>query len=121
MLSQRSFALLFFCFGVCSTAGCQSALGGGIDAFHHADYPNAARELRTAANEGVALAEAPRYELYTGLTHLALGNADRAIVHLSRARVTLDRDPMYFSAIERARLLSAWRALGRMPGQALQF
>jgi hypothetical protein len=50
---------------------------------------------------------------------LALGNAEPAVIHLSHARSTLDSDPGYFYKDERARLLSAWRALGRMPGQPL--
>ncbi len=101
------------------TSACQGAFGGGISAFHHADYPLAARELRAAAEVGVQAEDAPRYHLYTGLTHLALGDAALAVVHLTRARTTLDADPEYFSTPERARLLSAWNALGRMPGQTL--
>lgn len=103
----------------CPLVGCQSALGGGMAAFHHADYPLAARELREASRGGVDSDDAGRYELYSGLTHLALGNSDLAVVHLTQARQVLDRDSEYFSTGERARLMSAWRALGRMPGQSL--
>lgn len=99
---------------------CQSALGSGMEAYHHADYPSAARDLRKAEAQGVDAEDAPRYDLYAGLTHLALGNADRAVVHLGRARIALDAHPTYFSVAERARLQSAWRALGRMPGQTLE-
>jgi hypothetical protein len=100
--------------------GCQSALGGGIEAYNHADYPRAARELRGVTIAGVDHEDAPRHALYAGLTHLALGNTDGAIAHLSRARITLDTNPTYFSNTERARLLGAWRALGKMPGQPLE-
>jgi hypothetical protein len=101
------------------TSACQGAFGGGISAFHHADYPQAARELRAAAEVGVEAEDVARYHLYAGLTHLALGDAALAVGHLTRARTTLDTDPEYFSTPERARLLSAWQALGRMPGQRL--
>ncbi len=107
------------CVTLLFTSACQGALGGGISAFHHADYPLAARELRAAAEVGVEDEDVARYHLYTGLTHLALGNAALAVGHLTRARTTLDIDPEYFSTPERARLLSAWRALGKMPGQPL--
>lgn len=100
-------------------SGCQSALGGGIDAFNHADYPRAVRELRLAAITGVANEDGPRRDLYTGLTHLALGNTDGAVAHLSRARVAFDANPACFTHAERARLFGAWRALGKMPGQSL--
>lgn len=98
--------------------GCQSALGGGIGAFHHADYPSAARSFRRAASD-LSADDAGRFHLYTGLTHLALGNAKLAVVHLTQARRTADAEPGYFTTLEHARLLSAWGAMGRMPGQPL--
>lgn len=99
--------------------GCQSALGGGIDAFHHADYPAAARSFRQAAGD-LDAEDAGRYHLYVGLTHLALGNAALAVVHLTQARSAADAVPDYFDTEERARLVGAWRAMGRMPGQPLK-
>lgn len=99
--------------------GCQSALGSGLDAYHHANYPLAARELRDARHEGIAADEQPRYELYAGLTDLALGNTRGASDHLSRARRTFERDPNYYTRQECASLQSAWRALGKMPGEPL--
>lgn len=115
----RVFGSLVFCVSFVAATACHSALGGGINAFHHADYPLAARELRAAAKLGVGTDDTARYDLYAGLTHLALGDAVMAIVHLTRARATLDAEPEYFSKAERARLMSAWQALGKMPGQAL--
>jgi hypothetical protein len=102
------------------STSCQSALGAGMDAFDHANYPHAARELRRAAAEGVVQDDAPRYNLYTGLTHLALGDAERASIHLTRAHAAMVSSPTHFTKSERASLLSAWRALGRMPGQPLE-
>jgi len=113
-----SFAFLAL-FVLPSVSGCHSAFEGGMAAFHHADYPRAARELRNAAMQGVSKQDGPRYDLYVGLTHLALGNAGPAVIHLRRARAQLDRDPTYFSLAERARIFSAWRSLGKMPGEAL--
>lgn len=103
------------------SSACQSALGSAVSAFDHADYPLAAREFRAAAALGVDSEQAARFDLYAGLTHLALGNADLAARHLERARHVLDTEPGYFSKQERARLMSAWRALGKMPGQALVY
>lgn len=105
---------------LCSSChwGCQSALGAGVEAFHHADYPTAARSFREATPE-VSAHDAGRYHLYTGLTHLALGNAALAIVHLTQARQSADTDASYFTSDERARLSSAWQAMGKMPGQSL--
>lgn len=102
-------------------SACQSALGSAVNAFHHADYPMAAREFRAAAAFGVESEDVARFDLYVGLTHLALGNAHLAARHLERARRVLDTDPDYFSKPERARLMSAWRALGKMPGQPLVY
>lgn len=114
----RCFALPAL-FVLLSASGCHSSFDGGVAAFHHADYPRAARELRDAAVEGVPEADEPRYDLYVGLTHLALGNAGPAVIHLRRARARLDRDPTYFSLAERARIFSAWQSLGKMPGEDL--
>jgi hypothetical protein len=100
-------------------SGCSGSLGAALNAYHRADYPQAAREFRLASRDGLAPGDAGRFHLYCGLNHLALGNADLAMAHLSSARATLDRDADYFSLDERARLSSAWRSLGRMPGQPL--
>jgi hypothetical protein len=104
----------------CLATACGGPLHTAVDAFHHADYPQAAREFRLAGNSGVEPEDAPRFHLYCGLNHLALGNARLAVVHLTHARYTFDNDVLYFSVDERARLLSAWKSLGRMPGQRLE-
>lgn len=101
------------------TVGCHSSLRAGVDAFHHADYPLAAREFR-AAGTSAAEEDPARFNLYAGLTHLALGNAQLAVVHLTEAQKRMLRQPSSFSKEERARLTSAWRALGKMPGEPLE-
>jgi hypothetical protein len=102
------------------TWGCQGSLRAGIDAFHHADYPLAAREFRAAAASAAAEQDSARFNLYAGLTHLALGNSRLAIAHLTQAQQRMLTRPSSFTKDERARLMSAWRALGKMPGEPLQ-
>lgn len=102
------------------TLGCHSSLGAGVDAFHHADYALAAREFRAAATSTAAAQDPGRFNLYSGLTHLALGNAPLAVLHLAEAQKRMLSQPSSFTKEERARLTSAWRALGKMPGERLQ-
>jgi hypothetical protein len=61
--------------------------------------------------------EQARYALYRGLTHLALGDAQQADRYLRRAKRALDAHPDWFAVEERGALLSAWRSVGRMPGE----
>lgn len=113
-LRHSAWALLCLAVGACG-----GTLNTAVDAYHHADYPHAARAFRQLSRQGVPSEDGGRFHLYCGLNHLALGNAQLAIVHLTHARTTLDHDVTYFSVEERARLMTAWRALGRMPGQPL--
>lgn len=115
-VARWTFLLLWPCLALCA---CGGSLGTAVEAYHHADYPYAARAFRHLLRQGVPPEDAARFHLYCGLNHLALGNAQLAILHLTHARTTLDRDATYFSLDERARLMTAWRALGRMPGQSL--
>jgi hypothetical protein len=100
-------------------SGCGATLGSAIHAYDHADYPHAAQQFRKAQKEGLSAEETGRFHLYCGLNHLALGNVRLAIIHLTYARRALDGDATYFALDDRARLMIAWRTLGRMPGQSL--
>jgi hypothetical protein len=107
----------FACFIWC---GCQSPLVAPIEAYGEARYPDAASELRTIDVERLTPADRARFELYAGLNHLALGNFESAVQHLSSARNLLEAHPARLSPEDQARLFAAWRALGRAPGQALR-
>lgn len=89
-------------------------------AFEAGNYAQAAEIL---ARERSVHTKNPRaraeYELYSGLTHFALGDRDRAARHLQNARTLLEASPAIFSRAEQGRLLSAWRAAGALPGQRL--
>ena len=99
----------------CSSAGFSRAL----EAFHDGRLPEAAAELRAlelayrAENEP----ERARYALYRGLTELGLGNAVMAEHWLALAWRADSADPHCFDAHEHGALLSAWRSLGRLPGE----
>lgn len=99
--------------------GCQSPLTASIQAYGEARYPDAAVELRSVAPHRLQGGERARYELYAGLNHLALGNLERAVPHLTRARTLLERHPSWLSPEDQDRLFAAWRATGRAPGQPL--
>lgn len=96
-----------------------SGLGTAMQAFDEGRYPDAIDEFRRAepALLDVSRAELTRYALYRGLTHLALGDARAASYWLGFAKRTSEREPALLSAEDRDRLASAWRSMGRMPGQ----
>jgi hypothetical protein len=102
-----------------ATSGCAGPLGGPLEAFHDGRLPEAAagfRRLEPALDE-LSAADRARYALYRGLAHLGLGDARAADRWLSLA-VRLERsDPQSFDATERGELYSAWRSLGRLPGE----
>jgi hypothetical protein len=95
-------------------------LSASIEAYGEARYPDAADGLRSVEERRLDPDDRARFELFAGLNHLALGNLDPAVRHLSRARTLLEETPTVLNADDQARLFSAWRALGRSPGQPLQ-
>jgi hypothetical protein len=88
-------------------------------AFREGRLPAAAVALR--AEEARARAAGPpawaHYALDRGLVELGLGNARAADRYLTIAKRADDGDPELFDERERGALLSAWRSLGRMPGE----
>lgn len=107
------------CATMLAASACSGSLRTAVDAYNRADYPGAARAFAHVSFDDPQSPELGRFHLYCGLNHLALGNTRLAVVHLTHARATLDQNPLYFSTDERARMLGAWRTLGRMPGQSL--
>ena len=98
-------------------SGCAGSLP--LDAFHEGRYPAAAAALRDLETEARSFspADRARYALYRGLTHLALGDAGAADRWLTAAKRSADDHPGWFDDREHGALLSAWRAMGRMPGE----
>lgn len=96
-----------------------AACAPGQAAFREGRLPAAAAELRAVepaarAKGGDAWA---RYALERGLVELGLGNARAADHFLSIAKRAADERPALFGDSEHGELLSAWRSLGRMPGE----
>lgn len=106
--------------GMCGAAGCGGGLGTALDAFHDGRLPEAAAELRSLEREVGTAPERDRarYALYRGLAELGLGNARVAERWLAAAWRADARDPRVFDAKEHGQLLSAWRSLGHLPGEA---
>jgi len=102
-----------------SLAGCRSGWELGRDHYRDARYPDALGALVAAEADYPELdqGQRARYALYRGLTHLAVGDAVAADAWLRLAKREADRDPELFDPDELGRLNSAWRSLGRMPGQ----
>jgi hypothetical protein len=102
-----------------SAAGCGGAYGQGLRAFDEGRYPDAVGEFRRAERDFPDWSEArrTRYALYRGLSHLAVGDARETDRWLGYAKAAYDRHPDTFTDEERGRLLAAWRAVGRMPGE----
>jgi hypothetical protein len=90
-----------------------------LGAFHDGRYPAAAAELRELEPQVRYFPpdERARYALYRGLTHLALGDARSADHWLTMAKRAVDSHPAWFEPREQGALLSAWRTMGRMPGE----
>jgi hypothetical protein len=102
-----------------STAACGGAYRMGLGAFDEGRYPDAVGEFRRAEPEFSHWSESRRirYALYRGLSHLAVGDARETDRWLGYAKAAFDHRPELFTHEERGRLLSAWRAIGRMPGE----
>lgn len=101
-------------------ASCSAAaLGRGIDDYQKARYPEALGALQELEQRQHCLtrAERARWFLYRGLIELALGDAWQAHRYLSSVKRLLERDPTLLDRADRGRLSSAWRSLGKMPGE----
>jgi hypothetical protein len=99
--------------------GCSSPLEEARTSFDEARYPDAVAEFR-ALRPQLGQLERPQlfeYALYRGLSHLALGDAAPASRWLTVAKRLWEESPRLASADERGRLLAAWAAMGRMPGE----
>ena len=97
---------------------CASRLSEARESFAEARYPDAVAQYR-ALGPGVGQMrerELFEYALYRGLSHLALGDAAPAQRWLTVAKRVAETSPALTTPEERARLLSAWRAMGHMPG-----
>lgn len=98
--------------------GCSAPLTDARTSFDEARYPDAVAEyraLRPAIPE-LTRAELFEYALYRGLSHLALGDAAPAQHWLLVAKRLSEESPALATPEEQGRLLSAWRAMGHMPG-----
>jgi len=95
------------------------ACSPGRTAFREGRLPAAAAELRAAEPTAIARGggEWARYALERGLVELGLGNARAADRYLTIAKRAADEDPALLDDREHGELLSAWRSLGRMPGE----
>jgi hypothetical protein len=96
-----------------------SACSPGAAAFREGRLPAAARELRAEEPRARAAGGVTwtRYALERGLVELGLGNARAADLWLTAAKRADDDHPGVLDDRERGALLSAWRSLGRMPGE----
>lgn len=97
---------------------CSSPLSEARTSFDQARYPDAVSEYR-ALHPRLPWLSRPQlfeYALYRGLSHLALGDAQPASQWLTVAKRLWEESPELASAEQRGRLMSAWRAMGYMPG-----
>ena len=98
--------------------GCSSPVSEARTSFDEARYPDAVAQYRALRPQLPQLAppELFDYALYRGLSHLALGDAAPASQWLTVAKRLWEESPELADADERGRLLAAWAAMGRMPG-----
>jgi hypothetical protein len=98
--------------------GCASPLTPARQAFDEARYPDAVADYRALAPRVPELSRSQLFEyaLYRGLSHLAMGDSRPAQRWLLVAKRLAEESPTLASNDERGRLLSAWRAMGHMPG-----
>ena len=98
--------------------GCASPLTPARQAFDEARYPDAVAEYCALRAEVPQLSrpELFEYALYRGLSQLALGDARPAEHWLLVAKRLTEESPELASPEAQGRLLSAWRAMGHMPG-----
>jgi len=102
-----------------AVTACQSPLSASIEAYREARYPDARMAFRAVNVAELEESRRAEAQLYSGLTHLALGDRDLAARDLSAARAALERDPALLCPEDQGRLFTAWRALGRPPGRSL--
>jgi hypothetical protein len=96
--------------------GCSSPLTEARTSFDEARYPDAVAQFRALRRDGLSRSELFEYALYRGLTHLALGDASPAQRWLLVAKRLSEESPGLASSEQEGRLMSAWRSMGRMPG-----
>jgi hypothetical protein len=111
--------MLRFCPLAVLLIGCASPLTEARTSFDEGRYPDAVAEYRALA-PGAAQLPRPElfdYALYRGLSHLALGDSAPAQKWLTLAKRLSDGTPGLATAEQEGRLLAAWRAMGRMPGE----
>lgn len=111
MLRSTAFALLL--------VSCSSPFTEARTSFDEGRYPDAAAAYRSLEPQARSL---PRpelfdYALHRGLAHLALGDAVAAQRWLTVAKRLSDESPELPTSDQQGRLLSAWRAMGHMPGE----
>lgn len=101
------------------TNACGGAMGKAMTAFEEGRHPDAVAQFRALETDSREWPEdeRARYALYRGLTHLSCGDVRAADRWLSHAKRTWERNPSVFDDEERGRMLSAWRSMGRMPGE----
>jgi hypothetical protein len=94
-------------------------MGNAHNAYDEGRYPDAIRGLEVSELEARSSGESEfaDYALVRGLCHLSLGDAREAYRWIYHARRMLEKRPELFDAVERGRLESAWRSMGRMPGE----
>ena len=98
--------------------GCSSPLTEARTSYDEARYPDAVAQFRAIRPSAGRLSPEDLFEyaLYRGLSHLALGDAVPAERWLLVAKRLSEKSPGVASADQEGRLLSAWRAMGHMPG-----
>ncbi len=98
--------------------GCSSPLTEARTCFDEARYPQAIAQYRAFRPRVAGLSPSERFEyaLYRGLSHLALGDAVPAGRWLLVAKRLSEESPGLATSDQQGRLLSAWRSMGRMPG-----
>jgi hypothetical protein len=98
--------------------GCSSPLTEARTSFDEARYPDAVAEYRALRPEAATWDRALLfdYALYRGLSHLASGDAKPAEHWLTLAKRLSEQSPGLASREDAGRLMSAWRAMGYMPG-----
>jgi hypothetical protein len=97
--------------------GCQGAFGSAVQAYDHGLYPDALAQLRALEQDARTFGtrDRARYALYRGLAHLALGDRDRAVPWLARAREAALAGPVLLSDDDMGRLTAAWTHLPTGP------
>lgn len=98
---------------------CGSAISPAMSAFDEGRYPEAVAEFTKLEAESREWSDdrKTRYALYRGLTHLSCGDVRAADRWLSRAKLAWEKNPSLLEPAESGRMLTAWRSMGRMPGE----